>query len=116
MSVGRDPLVYLDDILESIEQIEKYVKGKARGDYEKDTLLQDAVSMRLQVIGESVAKLGKEVTDKRVEIPWVRISGLRNVISHEYAAVDASRIWLVIKKDLPVLKLAVEALIEELEG
>lgn len=116
MSAERDPLVYLDDILESIGQVEKYVSGRARGDYEKDTLLQDAVSMRLQVIGESVAKLEKEVKDRRAEIPWVRISGLRNLISHEYAAVDVGRIWLVIKKDLPLLKFAVEELIEELGG
>lgn len=112
----KDPLVYLDDILESIAKIEEYVMGKTQEMYEKDFLLQDGVHMRLQVIGESVAKLPNQVKEKKPEIPWLRISDLRNLISHDYAKVDFGKVWLVIENDLALLKRAVNELMIDLEG
>ncbi len=111
----KDPLVYLDDILESIAKIEEYVAGKTQEVYERDFLLQDAVHMRLQVIGESVTKLTRDIRDKHPQIPWVKISDLRNLISHDYAKVDYAKIWRVVERDLPVLKVAVRELVKELE-
>lgn len=115
MSNDKDPLVYLDDILESIGHIEQHVTNKTQDDYEKSFLLQDAVHMRLQVIGESVAKLPQEIRSKKLEIPWTKISGLRNLISHDYAKVDFNKVWLVIKHDLPTLRKAVIELISDFE-
>ena len=37
------------------------------------------------------------------EIPWKKIVGLRNIISHEYANIDYDVIWIVITKHLPTL-------------
>jgi len=71
--------------------------------------------MRLQVIGESVAKLSRDVRDKQPQIPWVKISDLRNLISHDYAKVDYAKVWRVVEQDLPVLKEAAQWLVKELE-
>ena len=67
----------------------------------------DACIMRIQVIGETV----KSIDDKTngtlfslyPEIPWKKIIGLRNIISHEYANIDYDIIWVVINKHLPIL-------------
>ena len=77
--------------------------------------MQDSVHMRLQVIGESVAKLSRDVRDKQPQIPWVKISDLRNLISHDYAKVDYAKVWRVVEQDLPVLKEAAQWLVKELE-
>ena len=67
----------------------------------------DACIMRIQVIGETI----KSIDDKTKvtflqlypQIPWKKIIGLRNIISHEYANIDYDIIWFVITKHLPTL-------------
>ena len=48
------------------------------------------------------------------QIPWLKVIGLRNIISHEYANIDYDIIWNVINKHLTPLKEVVEQLIEDL--
>lgn len=67
----------------------------------------DACIMRIQVIGETI----KSIDDKTKgtlfflypDIPWKKIIGLRNIISHEYANIDYDIIWIVITKHLSEL-------------
>ena len=67
----------------------------------------DACILRIQVIGETI----KSIDDKTKgslfslypEIPWKKIIGLRNIISHEYANIDYDIIWSVISQHLPSL-------------
>ena len=67
----------------------------------------DSCVMRLQTIGEYV----KKIDDK----PWVKVIGQRNIISHEYSAVDEEKIFITIKKHLPPLKSTVLLIIKDIE-
>ena len=110
----------LNLILESIDQIEEYSK---RIEKPNDFLLSpggvlrlDACVMRFQVIGESVRSLltiDNTPLLEHNEIPWRKIVGLRNLISHEYMSVDEVLIYNIIKDDLPLLRKAVEEIISE---
>jgi uncharacterized protein with HEPN domain len=44
-----------------------------------------------------------------------KIIGLRNIINHVYYEVEYDRIWLIVIKDLPVLKSEVKKILEEYE-
>ena len=37
----------------------------------------------------------------------------RNIVVHEYAQVNVRRVWETVERDLPVLKRAIEAMIEK---
>ena len=100
----RDPLVYVEDILESIKHIEDYVKGEELGNFLKDSKLQDSVIRRLEIIGEAIGNLPEETQALNPDIPWRQIAGLRNVLIHEYFGVNMERVWNVIVNDLPPLK------------
>ena len=39
---------------------------------------------------------------------------MRNLVTHEYFRVDLEVVWLVVERDLPKLKLTVEAILREL--
>ncbi len=39
---------------------------------------------------------------------------MRNLVSHEYFRVDLEVVWLVVERDLPKLKVTVEAIFQEL--
>lgn len=48
------------------------------------------------------------------EIAWRGITGLRDVITHDYEGVDYARVWQVVEHDLPPLKKAIEAILPPL--
>lgn len=78
-------------------------------------MIFDSCVMRLQAIGEQVGKLLKEENSpllKYKEVPWRAIYDMRNLISHEYANIDETIVFSVIKEDLPAVKTIVETLIQ----
>ena len=79
----------------------------------------DSCVMRLQTIGEYVKKIddktNKQLQPKYPQVPWVKVIGQRNIISHEYSAVDEEKIFITIKKHLPPLKSTVLLIIKDIE-
>jgi len=118
----KDPRVYLLHMLECIRRIEAYTsEGEER--FMRDTLIQDAVLRNLQVLGEAAKRVPESFRKRHPNIAWRGISGMRDVITHDYEGVDFSRVWQVVKHDLPILKQAIleilpepESVIRELTG
>jgi len=50
----RDIRLYIQDMLESIQAIEEYVRTTTEEQFYKNRLIQDAVLRRLEIIGEAV--------------------------------------------------------------
>ncbi len=72
-------------------------------DFSQNQLIQDAVCRRIEIIGESVKNIPLEVRLKFSLIPWKKIAGMRDILTHAYFNVRVKRIWNVIHKDLPLL-------------
>ncbi len=100
----RDFLVYLDDILESIERIEKYTRGLTKEKFMDNVSIQDAVIRRLEIIGEAVKHIPTEIKQKYPEVKWKKIAGARDIFAHEYFGVNLERVWKTIKADILPLK------------
>lgn len=73
-------------------------------EFYSNSMVQDAVFRRLEIIGEAVKNIPREIKDKYVEIPWKRIAGMRDILIHQYSGVKLERVWVVVKRDLPHLK------------
>ena len=106
----------LEQISESIEIIQERCKDYHNlNDFLQNPwgmTIMEACIMRLQVIGETIRgiddKTHQELLSMYPQVPWRKIIGLRNIISHEYANIDYDIIWVVIEKHLSPLKEAVE--------
>lgn len=107
----RDVRVYLDDILESIELIQKYTAEVSEEKFRKSVDIQDAVIRRLEIIGEAVKHIPDEMRKKYPDIPWKKIAGARDIFVHEYFGVRLDRVWGTITNDLLPLKKQVEKLL-----
>jgi uncharacterized protein with HEPN domain len=70
----------------------------------------------IQLIGEAAARLGKAFHESHPEIPWAQTVAMRNLLIHEYFAVDLQEVWRTVERDLPVLKHQIDALLQGLEG
>ena len=89
----RDPNIFLEDILKSIELIEQYLQNKTKDDFLKFTALQDQVVRRLEIIGEAARHMPYELRAQNPAIPWKKIVGTRDHIIHEYFQVDLDIAW-----------------------
>ncbi|MBI3588954.1 MAG: DUF86 domain-containing protein [Candidatus Liptonbacteria bacterium] len=110
----KDIRVYLEDILESINKIEKYTSQINFEEFGKNTERQDAVMRRLEIIGEAVKSLPDETKQKCSDIPWKQIAGMRDVLIHEYSGVSMRRVWRVVENDLKPLKETTSKILEGL--
>ena len=100
----RDWKILFEDIIESINKIEKYIKDLSFEDFSYSSLIIDAVVRNIGIIGEASKNIPLEIQDKFKDIPWQKIKGIRNRIVHEYFAVDISIIWYIVQNELEPLK------------
>ncbi|MFO7845066.1 MAG: DUF86 domain-containing protein [Balneolaceae bacterium] len=104
--------VYLQDILESIGHIQRFLEGISEEEFYKNVEKQGAILRRLEIIGEAVKHLSDEIREDHPDIPWRQIAGMRDIIIHEYFGVTLEMIWIVATDDILDLKTKVEEIIE----
>ena len=63
----------------------------------------DLTAFRLAVIGETTAKLSAELKARHAAIDWLAIYAMRNIVVHDYAAVQPERLWAVFVNDIELL-------------
>lgn len=108
----RKPDVYLQDILESIGHIQHFLEGVSEDEFYKNVEKQDAVLRRLEIIGEAVKHLSDEIREDHPDIPWRQITGMRDIIIHEYFGITLEMVWIVATEDILDLKTKVEEIID----
>jgi uncharacterized protein with HEPN domain len=108
--MARSPDPALDDILDSIANIERAVRGKSFHDFEGDWLLRRGVERGIEIISEASRRIPLELRTLRPEIPWQDIASIGNILRHQYHSISTPIIWEVVQKDLPPLKAAILAI------
>ncbi|MEW6349315.1 MAG: HepT-like ribonuclease domain-containing protein [Thermodesulfobacteriota bacterium] len=110
----RDDRARLRDMLDCIENIEKYARyGRER--FLKDDLVRTYIVHHLQVLGEAASKLGADPTGRYQEIPWPKILGMRHIIVHDYFRVNYDIVWDVVETELPILKPQLQVILDSLK-
>jgi len=112
MSKDRDYRLFLEDILTSIQKIEKYTANLTFETFLKNDLVIDAVIRNLEIIGEAVKKLPGEIRERYSDVPWKEVAGFRDVLIHDYFGIDIGVVWRTIVEDLPFLKKHVELILK----
>lgn len=106
----RDDFDRFEDILDSIEKIEKYTIS-GREQFDSQELVQTWVVHHIQIIGESACQLSEEMKDRYPDIPWRQIIGMRNILVHVYFEIEPDEIWGVVERDLPSLKKKIQIIL-----
>ena len=109
----------LETILESIEMVE----ARSSRIHHPDDMVSsadgvtilDAISMRLQVIGEQTKKLERiepNILASCPDIEWDKVMMLRDLISHHYEKMDHEVVYDICENHIPRLKTAIQLLIQ----
>ena len=109
-----DYSIYLQDIISNIEHAEEFTANMSFDKFVENYQFNYAVVRCLEIIGEACKQIPQTIRNKYPEVPWQRIVVTRNVIVHEYAAVDLEIIWGTVKNDLPLFKNQIQQIIADL--
>ncbi len=108
----KNQLLYLNNIKECIENIETYTQdGKAI--FLQNRMMQDAVIRNLEIIGEATKRLSPEIRERYPDVPWRKMTGLRDVLIHDYLRVDLEEVWGIVEFNLPEVKAQIDEIIQE---
>jgi uncharacterized protein with HEPN domain len=100
---SKDWRVRVEDMLEALERIARYVEGMTTRDFVGSEITQDAVIRNLEILGEASKRIPAFIVQAHPEIPWSRIGDMRNILVHEYHSVDPEIILDAARNDLPPL-------------
>ena len=106
--------VWLFDMLNAITEIDSFFTNapKEFAKYQGDIKTKRAVERNIEIIGEAMNRILNrnetiKITDSR------KIVDVRNRIIHGYDTISDEIIWGIIVKQLPVLKIEIERLLNE---
>lgn len=114
--MSRDWLLYLDDLIESAEKIERYLRGCAFEAFAGDEMRLDAVLFNLALVGEAVKKLPEHAMASEPEADWSGPARMRDLIAHHYFSLDAKIVWEAASMHLPKLLAHARALRERFDS
>jgi uncharacterized protein with HEPN domain len=106
---------YIQDIVENMDAALAFISNTTYDEFVKDVKTNYAVVRAIEIIGEAVKNIPEDVRKKHPEIPWRKMAGMRDKISHEYFGVSLERVWEVVKKDIPYLKPLFAKILENLK-
>lgn len=100
----RDAGMFLRDIVQAIEKIERYTTGLDYAAFSENDMAVDAVIRNFEIIGEAASHVPHDIRKLNDRIPWDKMKAMRNVMIHEYFGVDLETVWKTVKDALPRLK------------
>lgn len=106
---------YLRDIKAAIDSIGNNTRDLTYATFAADLNRVKVVLFDLMVIGEASHHLPEDIRQRRPEIAWEKIVGLRNVIVHGYWQVKPRVIWETVNNHIPQLGEAIARLLDDLE-
>lgn len=107
----------LIDIVQAIQKILCFTQGVDQNQFETNEEKQSATLYQIMIVGEAVKRLSPEFRSQHSDIPWKKIAGMRDVLTHQYDEIDLDVMWDVIQLNIPQLLSMLEPLlpIQEVE-
>lgn len=107
----RAPKVFLEDIYNAAEKIEKFTEGLSFDDFVDNDLVCDAVIKNILVIGEATKNIPDQIRKEYPAIEWRKMAGMRDMMIHGYFSINHRIVWDVVQNKIPTLKRSIEKLL-----
>lgn len=82
---------FICDIIESIEDAIEFTKNISFEQFKSDKKTIKATIRCLEVLGEASKNIPDDIKDQYQNIPWKRMTGMRDKLIHNYFGVDLEK-------------------------
>ena len=110
---SREYILFIEDILLSMERIQEYIEGLNFIAFMDDSKTVDAVIRNFEIIGEASKNIPKRIKEKYEDVPWEEMYRLRNKVNHEYFGIDYETIWEIATNNIPHNYLQLKEILEK---
>lgn len=97
---GELTVITLDDLIDFAAQAERLV-SRGRAEYDAEEFLRLAAEAIIHRIGEAISRLPDDFIEAYPGIAWRPMRGTRNIVSHNYNAIDHRILWRALSDELP---------------
>jgi uncharacterized protein with HEPN domain len=111
----KDYLDYVEDIIEAMNKAEKFVEGLSYELFAADDQINFAVVRALEIIGEAAKRVPQPVCTQYPQVPWSEMAGMRDKLIHGYDDVNLELVWQTVKNRIPLVKPALQQLLDDQE-
>lgn len=94
---------YVYDIVEAMNDICDFVGGMNFLQFANDKKTVNAVIRSLEVVGEAAKRIPDEFRIKYPDVPWKKMTAMRDKLIHHYTGVDLEIVWIVITEEITPL-------------
>lgn len=116
-SMPRDLTAYLQDILDAAAAIADVMRGVSIEDYRNTRSIRSSVEREFIIIGAALRRIGDLDARLFASISNSRaIVDFRNLLAHDYGAIDDDSVFGIVYSDLIVLQAEVAELLQKLSS
>lgn len=92
----------LEDMVRHAEEAMQILAGRDGDELEADRRDQLALRHLVMIVGEAATNVPDTIR-ARIDLPWNRVVGMRNIVVHQYGRVDSGILAGIVHTNLPVL-------------
>jgi len=99
----KSSLVYFEDMVQFAGEAIEYLGHRDAAEFALDRRTFRAIERSLEILGEAAKRVPMSDRERFAGLPWRRMTGLRDVIAHEYDDIDHHILVRLIREELPPL-------------
>ena len=103
----------LEDIIEYSNNVSMLIDGYSFDNLVADKRTYYSVIKNVEIVGEAAYMLTTDFKKSHPEIPWKIVQGMRHVLVHDYATIDAKELYNTAVNDMQPLRQQVERFLAE---
>ncbi|MDE2749149.1 MAG: DUF86 domain-containing protein [Chloroflexota bacterium] len=97
---------------DAAQYAQQFAAGREIEGLNTDIQFRMALVKAVELVGESASHTSDELRAQQPQLPWKKMIGMRNVLVHNYWAIEQEEFWDAVQIHIPALITELERLIK----